>query len=224
MDITYHRQDLFAAVDKLSQLEFEGKPMPRVFIPHVVNNMGVMGAGFVVPLKKKWPEVEKAYLNWYAQGDHGLGQIHAWTVESNVTVINMVAQTLDKTQRPLSYSALGKCLEDMASHIFDKSNSEIPVQIHAPMFGAGLAGGDWNIIKALIGDAFPYVDVHIYFLEGQAPKGFAIDSNGNQVCTNTKIRNADEEGLVEEIISDTQIRATFNGEERFVDPVSYSMI
>lgn len=38
-------------------------PYP-VVIPHVCNNIGGWGSGFVIPLAKKFPEAEQAYRQW----------------------------------------------------------------------------------------------------------------------------------------------------------------
>jgi len=42
---------------------------------------------------------------------------------------------------------------------FDKDQS---VQIHAPKFGCGLAGGNWNFVSELIRDIWSNIPVFIY--------------------------------------------------------------
>jgi hypothetical protein len=38
------------------------------------------------------------------------------------------------------------------------------VQIHAPKFGCGLAGGNWNFIQDLITDIWKNIQVFVYQL------------------------------------------------------------
>ena len=43
------------------------------------------------------------------------------------------------------------------------SNNEINrIEIHAPKFGTGSAGGDWKIIKQLIEDSWSNINTFIY--------------------------------------------------------------
>jgi hypothetical protein len=64
--------------------------------------------------------------------------------------------------RPLNYPALCKSMIGVKKYImthFDKDNK---VQIHAPKFGCGLAGGDWRFITNLIEDIWFDIPVFIY--------------------------------------------------------------
>ncbi len=54
MKINYVEGDLFAAIDGLE----------NIIIPHCCNNKHGFGAGFVVPLGRKFPIVKKLYLEW----------------------------------------------------------------------------------------------------------------------------------------------------------------
>ena len=45
---------------------------------------------------------------------------------------------------------------------FDQDHN---VQIHAPKFGSGLAGGNWNFISCLIEDIWDGIPVFIYDLK-----------------------------------------------------------
>lgn len=119
-------------------------------IIHVCNDIGAWGAGFVLAVTKRWKKPEDEYKKWF-RGKTGfkLGEIQNVDVQSDTTVVNMVAQhDLGKDedgQIPLRYDALETCL-DKVGELAIKTGSSI----HAPRFGAGLAGGEWSKIETLI--------------------------------------------------------------------------
>lgn len=133
----------------------------RKYIIHVVNDAGAWGAGFVLALSKKWKEPER----WYREFPLKLGEIQVVGVENDITVINMCAQTLNypypSGEIPLKYDALQKCLYEVNSFI---SLLSMPVEIHAPRFGSGLARGDWDIIEIMIKKELRDINVYIYDL------------------------------------------------------------
>lgn len=133
-------------------------------IPHICNNVGAFGAGFVLALSKKWPEPEKAYRDWYRSRScniegfeiaipFDLGRIQLVSVSPEITIANMIAQSGlssfskndNKVRPPIRYGALVKCM----FRVLQQAN-RLQASIHCPKFGAGLAGGDWNIIEQMI--------------------------------------------------------------------------
>ena len=129
-------------------------------IPHICNNLGQWGAGFVLAISKKWAKPEQAYREWKKQGSYlkptsqvlcpfKLGEVQAVKVEKDIGIVNMIAQagvgTRGKTRPPIRYCALASCMEKVF-HIAEKYGASI----HCPMFGSGLAGGDWTIITQMI--------------------------------------------------------------------------
>lgn len=132
-------------------------------ILHCCNDIGMWGAGFVLALSRRWRTPEARYRRWYYEtvrnreisrttGPLILGNVQHVQVEPDITVFNMIGQHrvgLDGDGKPpIRYNALRLCLTQVAAlarRLYPK-----PVSIHAPRFGAGLAGGDWNRIEALI--------------------------------------------------------------------------
>lgn len=117
---------------------------------HLCNSWGFWGAGFVLALSKKWPVAEAAYRKLYA--DQGkklvMGTVQFVPINSDLHVANMIGQLgLRKKDGDSSirYPALYSCLEEVAK--FAVANK---ASIHAPKFGAGLAGGDWRVIEAIL--------------------------------------------------------------------------
>ena len=80
---------------------------------------------------------------------------------------NMIAQNgiiSNKNTRPLNYIALAYCLSNINAYIkkYLSDDSSKKIEIHAPKFGSGLAGGNWNFIKNMIDDALPNYTTIIY--------------------------------------------------------------
>jgi O-acetyl-ADP-ribose deacetylase (regulator of RNase III) len=164
MRINYVEGDLFAAIKGVQG---------GVIIPHVCNNIGAWGAGFVIPLGRNFPSARDEYLKW-AKSDDGtfrLGEIQTVQIDS-VCVVNMVAQNGVGPPRPLKYPALGKCVMSVRDYI----KSHFIGSIHAPMFGAGLAGGDWNFIEQMIYDGWVSfgIPVTVYYLPGTLPTNWKL--------------------------------------------------
>lgn len=136
-------------------------PGPHI-IAHVVNNCGAWGAGFVMALSRRWPQPEARYR---ASGSsHVLGTVQLVEVQSLLWVANMCAQNGFPTRerrRALDYRALEQCLGRLAVESESRRAS-----IHAPRFGAGIAGGDWTMIEQIIKRELVArgVDVTIYDL------------------------------------------------------------
>jgi len=128
------------------------EPLTPVIIPHVVNNIGAWGAGFVVPLGRTFPKAQQTYLDWSTGKITGrpfeLGSSLPAKVDENRFVHHMCAQNGVRSAtnpKPIKYRALANCL-----HSVNNFCSPGGVEVHAPAFGSDLAGGDWRVIAALI--------------------------------------------------------------------------
>lgn len=131
--IKYIKTDLFEYIKDTKE---------QIIVPHVCNNKGKWGTGFVVPLGINYPRVKESYLcniKRLKLGENDLVFI------DNKLFVNMIAQTLGGN-RPLYYNKLAQCMDLICSY---PSN-----RIIAPKFGSGLAGGNWDFIKELIEDCW----------------------------------------------------------------------
>jgi hypothetical protein len=162
MKIKYVEGDLFAAIKGLQG---------SIIIPHVCNNIGAFGAGFVVALGRQFPSARTEYLKWAKEPSFKLGEIQTVRID-NTCIINMVAQNGVGGSRPLRYPALGKCIETTREFV----KSSFVGAIHAPMFGSNLAGGDWNFIEKMIYDGWVDhgIPVTIYYLPGTLPNNWTL--------------------------------------------------
>lgn len=133
------------------------------YIAHGVNCQGVMGSGVAKVIKTEFPEVYskyKTYTKCFASqvliGDCLL--VDAPTSKFK-GIINLFTQEFygKDGKRYVSYKAI--------IDSFTKLNIQCNENIVAiPKIGAGLGGGDWDIIKELIDDSTPNVEIHVYEL------------------------------------------------------------
>lgn len=146
-----------------------------VFIPHVCNNIDLFGAGFAAQIAQKFPSVKANYHllgKSFLKGHLGHCQVVQVYEEPKykhrLYIVNMIAQNgiiNSKNPRPLNYLALVKAMASLSSYIRNNTgfvtNNE-KIEIHAPKFGSGLAGGNWNFISNLIEDIWGDYDVFVY--------------------------------------------------------------
>lgn len=168
MSIKYVEGDLFQNVQDNGVV---------TVIPHICNNIGAWGAGFVVPLGKYYPEAQTQYLSLFRDRTVDLGYTQFVVCNFGVMVVNMIAQKgigkswEDGKEVPLiRYNALRNCMFDVRQKL--KGIDPASVQIKCPMFGSGLAGGDWIKIEEMIYEIWNEFDVTIYYFPQFLPAGF----------------------------------------------------
>lgn len=145
-------------------------------LPHVCNNLGGWGAGYVVALSRRWPEPERRYREWSALcAEEGkklpLGETQIIRVSDEhgeLFVANMVAQDGYRTRDrrvAVDSGALNSCLGwlgewavnmDFIRQGFDTGRRRWhgrrppPAVFHMPRIGCGLGGGSWSEIEGMI--------------------------------------------------------------------------
>ncbi len=143
----------------------------KIFIPHICNDVGAWGAGFVLALSKKWEEPERRYKYWMEAATANLCVLgcaqYCKVAETgrykNTHVINMIAQNGVRSKqnpKPIKYMALMKAMGKVADYVNAAGGS-----IHCPKFGSGLAGGDWNFIEALIQEIWVDAGINVTVYE-----------------------------------------------------------
>lgn len=116
---------------------------------HVCNNQGVMGSGIALSVKNRIPAAYEAYRSFYQKA----GQpIALGTISISDNVINLHAQSgYGRGIRHLNYEALYVALEKAASHIRASRLTRVGVPY---LMGSDRAGGDWNIVSAMLNAIF----------------------------------------------------------------------
>lgn len=119
---------------------------PCKHILHGCNAQGVMGSGIAKQIRDKYPKAFADYRDAYERGEVYLGNVITSRQNDGVTIYNAISQeTYGRNGVHVSYDALGE--------IFWRLNGypELEYEILAmPKIGAGLGGGDWNIIADII--------------------------------------------------------------------------
>ncbi len=138
-------------------------------IVHCVNNIGAWGAGFVLALNKRWPEVKAKYKRWAethratvagstTTGPLVLGEVQFVEVCPTTWVANLVGQSgIGGDTPPIRYEAIRDGLRKVAAFVKASGAS-----VHMPKMGSGLAGGDWNRIEKIIKETLVGIEVTVY--------------------------------------------------------------
>ena len=125
------------------------------FIIHGCNGQGVMGSGVAAIIRKDYPI---AYQTYMQQADTGyiLGEVIPAIVEPNLVVVNAITQEYYGTDRVhADYDAIAQAFK--GTKYLAESGMIESTDIHFPMIGGGLAGGDLFTILAIMDDQFcPY--------------------------------------------------------------------
>lgn len=149
-------------------------------ICHGCNTKGVMGSGIAPQIANAFEGVRESDLNFANGhcGSHRLGYYSHVSVPLSaddtkngnkvLTIFNMYTQDFmgctDSYYPPVSYKAVKECFERLnESAVEFKKKIKKDLTLGMPLIGAGLAGGDWEIIKFIVDNATP--DVKITLVE-----------------------------------------------------------
>jgi len=129
-------------------------------IAHVCNDVGKWGRGFVASINKKWKEPE---IQYRSMRNRKLGNVQFVKIDNGIIIANIIGQHLiimdENGNPPVRYEAIREGLIKV-NELAIKLNATI----HSPKFGAGLAGGDWEIIETIINETIT-VPIYIYTLK-----------------------------------------------------------
>ena len=131
MDIEYKHGDLFSTNCK--------------YIIHGCNSQGAFGAGVAKIVRQKYSKAYKDYIDVYNNSGLILGEYYLSNQPDGKVIINAITQKdygTDKVQ--VSYWAI--------ANIFRNLNNIGIKEIALPKIGCGLAGGDWKVVSAIIGN------------------------------------------------------------------------
>lgn len=136
-------------------------------IVHGCNNHGVMGSGIAFQIKNKYPKAYHDYRKHLMMGSpqEMLGKVGFSEVAHGLVIANAITQDgFGKDgKKYVSYKAIAECFAEISI------NAEaMGVDVHYPLIGAGLGGGDWSIISDIIYgifDNFPSVKHTLWIYE-----------------------------------------------------------
>lgn len=128
-------------IDLFKQDEFKA-------IAHGANCFSTMGSGIAWQIRGNFPEAYKADVEDARAPLTKLGSFSRGIVE-NGEVYNLYTQF--EPGRNFEYSALKSSLEKLIFYLEAKASvSGLPIlPIGIPLIGAGIGGGNWNVIKEI---------------------------------------------------------------------------
>ena len=141
------------------------------FIVHGANAQGAMGSGVAKALMDRYPTVREHYLVQHKaskkEGKPFLGTIHIGHSDTDRVIYNLITQEFYGYDGKLyaSYEAIEQCmkaLDESMRCIWDATGQKPHVAM--PKIGAGLAGGDWDVISAIIKRASKHFQPVVYTL------------------------------------------------------------
>lgn len=123
-------------------------------IVHGCNCFCAMNSGIAPQVKAKWPQAYEVDCATVKGDKAKLGGI-SFTTDTNPIVVNAYTQFEYGTHKmQCEYIAMRSCMKAIKQQFAGK-------KIGMPKIGAGLAGGDWNIISQIIGEELQDEDVTI---------------------------------------------------------------
>lgn len=145
--IVYRKGDILASDEKV--------------IAHGCNCSGGFGSGFAKAVAERYPQVKDSYLYRFNTVGWKLGDVQLIGVGdgSGREIANCATQ--ERYGKPsngpyVSYPAIRKVIKELVR--------SYPQGFAMPKIGAGLAGGNWDIISEIINEESGDVEVRVYEL------------------------------------------------------------
>lgn len=147
-------------------------------ICHQVNCQRVMGSGIAKQIRDKWPEVYEDYCSeidlmynngFVKQSSDLLGMVSCIKLENGRYITNFFSQDkfLPRGVCHTDYEAFTKCCNSLKEFITEYNLDKSKTIIGFPYkIGCGLAGGNWDVVSAIIEREFEGYEVEIYEYEG----------------------------------------------------------
>lgn len=131
-------------------------------IAHGVNCQGKMNSGVAKAIREKYPQHYRDYMHEVSTGGVPpllLGNVFC----TDQKVWGLFTQLVYGYNgvRYVNYWAVANCFRKLNRHLIKPL---YPPILGIPKIGAGLGGGDWNIIEQIINDATPNLDIIVYEL------------------------------------------------------------
>jgi O-acetyl-ADP-ribose deacetylase (regulator of RNase III) len=130
-------------------------------IAHGCNCRGGFGSGFAKAVAAKFPQVKERYINRFNSEGFDLGELQLVEVGDSSGRVFANCTTQDRYGKPdegpyVSYPAIRKVIQQLVK--------TFPQGFAIPKIGAGLAGGNWDIISKIIEEESGQVEVRVYTL------------------------------------------------------------
>lgn len=134
---------------------------------HGCNARGAMGRGLAKQVRTRYPQAYAAYRRAYQQFGLEVGEVIWYPVrtdrgEARLVIANAVIQAdYGTTRRQVNYGALERCFKQVARIARLHGLSDV----HFPLIGCGLAGGEWNLVEPIIERTLEGLGKHLWVLK-----------------------------------------------------------
>ena len=131
----------------------------KTVILHGCNCFNTMGAGIAKYLRGKFPNVYAVDCATKRGDKNKLGTCSRAVISHNLHILNCYTQYNYGREKKLyaNYIAIDECFKRIAA------DYDTTWEIRMPRIGCGLAGGDWEVIGALVVNNFNKHNTNIYF-------------------------------------------------------------
>jgi O-acetyl-ADP-ribose deacetylase (regulator of RNase III) len=121
-------------------------------IVHGCNSLGVMGSGVALAIRNMYPGAYETYRATFDDEGLEMGWAYPYCPTTDLVIWNAITQEFcgSDGRRYVSYDAVANAFEEINEAILTSDISTIPKEIHIPLIGAGLGGGNWEIIREII--------------------------------------------------------------------------
>lgn len=134
---------------------------PETHIIHGCNAQGKFRSGVAGAVRDKYPACYQAYMNEYEKNGLQLGNIIVYNdPNANITIYNAITQEF--------YGYDGKCYVDYNAIMTAMIRADehcTSGRLAMPMIGAGLGGGDWELISNIIENSVVNNEPIVYVLD-----------------------------------------------------------
>lgn len=137
-------------------------------IVHGCNAQGVMGAGVAAAVRATYPGAYDTYRAAHSESGLKVGQIVPYTAKSEngcpgLIIVNAITQEFygQDGRRYVDYDGVRKCFEQVA----DLARRSELTDVHFPLIGCGLAGGNWPDVAPIIEQTLAGLNAHLWVLE-----------------------------------------------------------
>lgn len=146
-----------------TQPQTDGGTYP--IIVHVVNDMGLWGAGFTAALTRRFgPFMQQRYRSWWCMENAALGSVYI-DVQGPVAVAHLMAQHgVGRSQQRVVYPALDVALTQLPK-VCDAKLGARALSFHMPRIGCGLGGGSWAEVEPILNRTLPGFPITVYDLD-----------------------------------------------------------
>ncbi len=139
----------------------------ELVIVHGCNNRGVMGSGVARDIRRIFPEAYQLYKNYFKDCGLDMGEV-IWVYEIQKWIGHCITQDGygKDGKKYVSYDAIRRCMRNInhSGHLKVAHDNTL-LNVAMPLIGAGLGGGDWNIISKIIEEESLQFQPIVYELE-----------------------------------------------------------